>query len=117
MAISVSHKKKCFQPSKMGIKLEKPASETLEQFLKGFSSLLHVNSHQGDQMSLVKPSPTRQPSTFLSKLIRNLFCVNEWSKVWAAFQNFKNLPEVNKRPMGKNSPNLVALIHTLTMLA
>jgi hypothetical protein len=57
----------------------------------------------------VKKSPTMQPSPCLSKLIRNFFSVKKWFKVWVASQIFKNLPEVNKRPMRKNSPNLVTL--------
>jgi hypothetical protein len=30
-------------------------------------------------------------------------------KMWATYASFTKLPEVNNRPLGENSPNLVSL--------
>jgi hypothetical protein len=64
--------------------------------------------HQGDLMSLLKNHPKCSP-TNLSKLTHNLNHGKSSQKCGLHRGFKKNLPKVNNRPLGENSPNLVTL--------
>jgi hypothetical protein len=64
---------------------------------------------QGDQMSLGKNRPRRSQTPFMPKLLHPFFRTNKGLKILDYLGNFQKLLVVNNRPIGDNSPYVVAL--------
>jgi hypothetical protein len=66
-------------------------------------------------MGLLKTRPNSSRINVLPQLVYYFHCGKNCSKIWATFEIFQRLPEVNNRPIGENSPNLVTLLESWTM--
>jgi hypothetical protein len=71
--------------------------------------LENVPLRQGDQMSLPRISPKWGPTHYWSKLIHTFTKEKSCPKHGQILQFSLILPTVKNRPLGDNSPNLVAL--------
>jgi hypothetical protein len=69
----------------------------------------HWTREQGDLMSPWKVAQNVDQRVFCSKLIPNFYRGKSATSTWTTSVILKNLSNVNNRPMGENSPNLVTL--------